>query len=380
MIASPQSVNSSDAGGVARLELASDAVDTAPPQTPAPGWNAQTIALVGLFVLAVAYTLFIARVLLMPVVLAIMTSFILSPVVRGLRRLHIPEALGAAIVVAALAGGVVSGVYTLSGPATTWLQAAPKAFHSIEAKVRVVKEAVQDLGQATSRVEQLTSVGEQPRVVAMQGPGLGESLLFGTWNVVAAALLILVLAYFLLASGDLFLRKLVGSLPRLHDRKMAVAMSREVQESVSAYLFTVSLINAAFGIAVALAMFALGMPNPLLWGAVAAVLNFVPFVGPLTGVGIVFAAAMLTYGSFGAALAPPAVYLFLHGLEGSFLTPLILSRRFTLNPVVVMLGLIFWGWIWGIPGALLAMPLLVILKIVCDHVESMSLLGEFLGS
>ncbi|MDX2165777.1 MAG: AI-2E family transporter [Deltaproteobacteria bacterium] len=362
--------------GVARRPPADDvAAAEAPPPAPSPS----SVALIGLFVLAVLYTLYLARVLVLPIVLAIITSFILAPIVRGLRRARIPDGVGAALVLAALAAAVAWGVYTLSGPATTWVQAAPQALRRIEAKVRIVKDAVQDLGQATSRVEQLTTVGEAPTVVAVQGPGLGELLLFGTWNVVAAAGLVLILAYFLLASGDLFLRKLVGVLPRLRDRKVAVAMSREIQESVSAYLFTVSLINAGFGVAVGASMWAIGMPNPLLWGALAAVLNFVPFIGPLAGIGIVFAAAMLTFDSLGAALAAPGAYLAWHILEGSFLTPLILSRRFTLNPVVVILGLIFWGWIWGIAGALLAMPLLVTLKILCDHIPSLAVLGEFLG-
>jgi len=340
-----------------------------------------TVAVVGLFTLAVLYTLYVARVIILPVALAIVTSFVLWPVVRTLKqRLHVPAGLGALVVLIALAASVAWGAYTLSGPASTWLQAAPQAFQRIEAKVRVVKDTVQDIGHATSQVEQLTTVGEPNKVVAVQGPGLGELLLFGTWNVVAAAGLILILAYFLLASGDMFLRKLVGSLPSLHDRKLAVSISHELQDSISAYLFTVSVINAGFGCAIGLIMWALGMPNPFLWAALAATLNFVPFIGPLAGIAIVFGAAMLTYESVAAALAPPLCYLALHISEGSFLTPLILSRRFTLNPVVVIMGLLFWGWIWGIPGALLAMPLLVTMKILCDHVPSLAVLGEFLGS
>lgn len=341
--------------------------------------TAAQVALVGLFVLAVLYTLFVARVLILPVVLAIITSFILAPVVGWLQRRRVPPAVGAALLLAALTGGLVWGLYTLSGPAATWAKAAPQALWRLETKVRVVRDMVRGIGQATDRVEQLASVGEPANVVTVQGPGLGELLLFGTWNVLAAAGLVIILAYFLLASGDLFLRKLVGALPRLHDRKTAVATSREIQESVSAYLFTVSAINAGFGAAVGLAMAALGMPNALLWGALAAVLNFVPFIGPLVGVAVVFIAAGLAFDTLAAALAPALAYMALHILEGSFVTPLILSRRFTLNPVVVVLGLIFWGWIWGIPGALLAMPLLVTFKILCDRLPSLALVGEFLG-
>ncbi|MEO8603692.1 MAG: AI-2E family transporter [bacterium] len=361
--------------GAADAEAPAAAVAVAPPER----LQLHSVALVGLFTLAVLYTLFVARVLILPVVLAIITSFILSPVVRVLKHFHIPEAIGALVVLFGLTASVGSAAYTLAGPATTWFQAAPQAFHRIEVKLRVLKDKVQDFGHATSQVEKLTSMTDPAPVVAVQGSGLGESLLFGTWNLFAATGMVLILAYFLLASGNLFLRKMVGAMHSLHDRKLVVSIAHELQDSISAYLFTVSVINAAFGAAVALIMWALAMPNPLLWGALAATLNFVPFIGPLVGIGVVFGAATLTYDSLPHALIPPLAYLGLHITEGSFLTPMILSRRFTLNPVVVLLGLLFWGWIWGIPGALLAMPLLVTLKILCDYIPSLAVLGEFLG-
>ncbi len=341
--------------------------------------TAQAVALLGLFGLALLYTLSLARVIILPVVLAAVMGLILWPVVRALKRLHVPEWLGALGVLLVLSGGVTWSVYTLSGPAAAWLQAAPEAFRRIEARVRVVKETVQDIGQATTQVEKLAGGGGPGPAVAAHGPWLGAVLLSGTWDVIAALGLVLVLAYFLLASGDLFLRKLVTALPRLRDRKLAVTMSHEIQGNVSAYLFTVSVINTAFGAAVGVAMLALGMPNPLLWAAMAALLNFIPFVGPLAGIGIVFAVALLSFNTLSAALPPALAYLALHAIEGSFLTPLILSRRFTLNPVVVILGLLFWGWIWGIPGIFLSMPLLMSLKILCDHIPALAVLGDFLG-
>lgn len=342
--------------------------------------SAEQIALVGLFGLAVLYTLFVARVLLLPVVLAILTRFILWPIVRGLKRLRIPEGLGALIVLAGLGAGFAWGAYALSGPAAIWLQAAPQALRRIEARVRVVKETVQDVRQATDRVEKLATVGDEPPVVAVQGPGLATILLTGTWNVAATAGMVLILTYALLASGDLFLRKLITALPTFREKKRVVAMSREMQDSISAYLLTVSLINAGLGVAVALAMYGLGMPNPMLWGVLAATLNYIPYLGAATGIAIVAAVSLITFDTLGRAAAAPGAYLLLAAVEGYLVTPLIHSRRFTLNPVVVLLGLFFWGSIWGIPGALLAVPLLVTLRILCDYVPSLHVVGEFLGS
>lgn len=355
------------------------AIDSADEGSPASPQTAATAALVGLFGLASIYTLYVARALLLPVLLAMLLSFILWPIVRGLKRWGVPEGVGALLVLAGLAAAVGWGGYELSAPAATWLQEAPQTFRRIEARVRVVKETVQDMSQATDQMEKLTSVGDAPRVVALQGPGLGATLLTGTWNVAAAAGIVLILTYFLLASGDLFLRKLIGVLPTFRDKKRVVAMSREIQDSVSAYLFTVSLINAGVGVCVGLSMTVLGMPNPMLWGALAAVLNFVPYIGAAAGIGIVGCVALATFDRLADAVAAPGMYLLLTTVEAYFVTPMIFSRRFTLNPVIVLLGLLFWGWIWGIPGALLAVPLLVTLRILCDYIPSLHVLGEFLG-
>jgi predicted PurR-regulated permease PerM len=360
---------------VAVLAAATERAAELPPR------RASGVAVVGLLVLAVLYTLFIARVLILPIVLAVLLSLILWPIVRGLRRLRIPEALGALLVVVGLTSLLGYGVYALSGPATAWFTAAPQALRRIESRLRVVKETVADVQQATSRVEQIATVGgDEPRVVAVQGDNLSTLLLASTWQVLGGAGIILVLTYFLLASGDLFLRKCLGALPTHRDRQLLLAMARELQNSISGYLLTVSLINAGLGVAVAAAMALYGLPNALLWGALAAAFNFVPYVGAAVGIGCVAAASLITFGTLGEALAPPATYLALTTVEAYVVTPAVLSRRFTLNPVVVLIGLLFWGWIWGIPGALIAMPILMTVKIVCDYVPSLATVGEFLST
>src|SRR5262245_33389786 len=300
------------------------------------GPTAQAVAVVGLFVLSFFYTLYFTRIVLLPIVLALLISFILRPIVRALQRLHIPESLGAFIVVGALTVGAGWAVYSLSGPASAWLQTAPQMFRHIEQRVHVLKQTMQDVRQATDQVQKLTTVGDPPPVVAVQQTDFATVLVTGTWNAAAAVGVVLILTYALLASGERFWRKFIDVLPTFRDKQRMIAMSRAIEDSISTYLLTVSLINAALGTAVAIAMALLGMPNPLLWGVVAAVLNYIPYLGAATGITIVAMVSLMSYPNFGQALLPPAVYLALATVEGQLITPFIHSLRFTLNPVAVL--------------------------------------------
>ncbi len=351
-----------------------------------PGLSARagtlSVAIVGLFVLALLYTLYVARALVLPIVLAVLLSFILWPIVRLLRTLRIPEGVGALIVVVGLASVIAYGAYALSGPAASWLAAAPQALQRIEVRLRTVRETVADMQETTTRVEQMANVGGDPKpvVAVQQGSSLSSLVIASTGQVLANFGVVLVLAYFLLASGDLFLNKCLHVMPTRRDRKMLLDMARQLQNHISGYLFTVSVINAGLGVAVAIVMALYGLPNALLWGALAAAFNFVPYIGAAVGIVCVAAASLITFNTLGHALAPPATYLALTTVEAYLVTPAVLSHRFTLNPVVVLVGLLFWGWIWGIPGALIAVPMLMTMKIVCDYVPSLSTLGEFLSS
>jgi len=160
--------------------------------------------------------------------------------------------------------------------------------------------------------------------------------------------------------------------------RQAVDISQQVEEDISAYLVTITAMNAAVGVATALAMYFCGLGDPLLWGATAFLLNYIPILGPLFGTVIFLLAGMLSFDSLWWALLPPALYFGLHLLEGETLTPMLLARRFTLNPVLVILSLVFWFWMWGVPGAILAVPLLAILKIICDRLRPLKAFGHFL--
>ena len=189
-----------------------------------------------------------------------------------------------------------------------------------------------------------------------------------------------VLLYFLLAVGDLFLEKLIKVLPQLGDKKKAVAIVRETEASISTYLFTVTLVNLGLGLVVALVMHLVGMPNPLLWGALAGLAEFVPYLGATVMLIMLSLAGLVTFPQLGHAMLVPGAYLAVNLVQANFVTPTVLGRRLTLNPVAILLGLVFWWWLWGVGGAFIAVPILATFKIFCDHIEALAPIGEFLGS
>jgi predicted PurR-regulated permease PerM len=343
----------------------------------------RSFALTGLFILAVFYTLYFASEFFIPVTLAIVFNFLLSPFVRALKRLRIPEAAGAGIVM--IAGFAVLGlvVYEFSTPVSQWVSRAPEVMGKISAQMQRFRKPVDKVTQATEQVRSIASPanqGSRPAQVELKGPGLADGLFTKTRDVLFGFAVLVVLLYFLLSSGDLFLRKLVHVLPTFKDQKRAVLIMRQIEDHISKYLITVAMINAGLGTAAALVFWLLGMPNPALWGTLAFILNFIPYLGAITEIGIVALVAAATFPHLGHALLVPASYLALAITEGSFVTPYVMGRRMTLNPVVIFAGVTFWGFLWGFVGVFLAVPTLVMFKIFCDHIEPLAPIGEFLGS
>ncbi|HSK77036.1 MAG TPA: AI-2E family transporter [Thermoanaerobaculia bacterium] len=342
----------------------------------------RSLALTGLFVLAAFYTLYFARSFILPIVLALLLNFLLSPVVRALKKIRIPEALGAGLVLFAVLGGVAWGVSELAGPAYEWAQEAPRSLRRLEGRLRDFKEPVQTMSKATEQVEKIAQVGEtgrQPQRIEVQTESLGERMFSQATEIIAGGLVMIVLLFFLLASGDMFLRKMIKVLPSLSDKKRAVEIARQIESDISAYLTTVTAINLVLGLAVWGIMTLLKVPNPLLWGVLAMLTNYIPYLGAIVMIGILAMVGFLTFDDLGQALLVPGSFVALNILESYVLTPLVLGRRLTLNPVVIFLGLTFWGWLWGITGAILAVPIMVVLKIFCDHSEPLAPIGEFLG-
>ena len=352
------------------------------PSEVLPWARLQTLSVLGLLLLAVFYTLYFARAVFIPIALAILLKLVLAPLVRRLDRVGVPESIGAVVVIALALGTVVFGVVQLSVPATEWLSRAPQSFAMAEYKLRDVKRSVEEVREAAKKVAELTSMDEPEAsapAVVMQGPRLAESFFVGTYSFLVAAIITIVLLYFMLAAGDLFLRKMVQVLPRLHDKKRAIEIARQTERDISTFLLTVTCINTLLGCATGLAMWALGMPNPVLWGVLAGVLNFVPYLGPAVMIGVLALVSLLSFDSWSQMLLAPGGFLVLTTLEGQLITPLVLGQRLTLNPVVIFVALLVWGWLWNVPGVLLAVPLLATFKIVCDHVDALTPVGHFLG-
>jgi len=340
----------------------------------------RSVAITGLFVLAVLYTLFFARAFLLPIVLAVLLDFLLSPVIRVLKRVRIPEPLGAAVVILALLGGVGGVGYSLADPAREWVQKAPQSLAKVQARLRELRRPVDQMTRTAEQVEAATEVSKSgPQEVVVRGPRLSERLFGSTQSILVGALETLILLYFLLAVGDLFLQKLIKVLPLLRDKKKAVAIARETEASISTYLFTVAVVNVGLGVAVTLVMLLLKMPNALLWGTLAALAEFVPYIGATVMVGLLAMAGLVAFPDVGRALLVPGAYLAVNLVQANFIGPTVLGRRLTLNPVAILVGLAFWWWIWGVGGAFIAVPLLATFKIFCDHIESLAPIGEFLG-
>lgn len=346
----------------------------------------RSVELTVLTVLAVLYTLYFAREFLLPLVFAVLLNFLLSPLVRGLARLRIPPPLGAGIIVLAILGILGSGAFGLSGSVREWASSAPATLATAEAKFNKI---IRPLQRASKTAEQVAAAASAPAgssaesakaaEVVIKGPSLASRAFGTTQRSIASVLEVLILLYFLLAAGDLFLQKLIKVLPHLKDKKKAVHIARQTESSISTYLVTTASVNVAEGAVVAGVMYLWGMPNPALWGALVVLLEFIPYLGALTMVAILAVAAMTTFDSVGHALLIPASFLFINLIQGNLVSPLLLGHRLSLNPVALFVGLAFWFWIWGIAGAFIAVPLLATFKIFCDHIESLASVGEFLG-
>lgn len=332
---------------------------------------------VGLSVTALA----LGREFFIPIALAVCFQALLTPLVRGLGRLRIPAPVGAAIVVLGALAVLVVGGWALSGPASEWVDQAPSNIATARRKLR---EIGRPLDRLTAAAEGTPAVSPAAPPPAPAGPGpavpsLVAQLLGRATTVVAGLLEVIVLVYLMLAAGNMLFRKLVKLLPAPDQLRTATDILNRTESIVANYLTITALINVGQGIAVGLAMWAIGMSDPFIWGVVTFVLEFIPYLGGVIIVGLLLIDGFSVFSGLGQVLLAPAIYLVISTIQNNVVSPYAYGNRLKLNPLAVMIFVLFWWFIWGIPGVFLAIPIAATLKVLGDQVPQMAVMGELLG-
>jgi predicted PurR-regulated permease PerM len=344
------------------------------------GGRLQSGATVGIFALLVFYFLYFASPILIPIITALLLSMLLAPFVRLLEWVRVPRTLGALVVVM-VAVGILFGVAAgLRVPAQSWLT-EPRRFSRLEEKLRPMAASFKEIQSAIGQLEKAMAPSDGPALqkVEVTPPGLAGLLSSGIGHVASTITAIIGLLYFFLVAGDRFLRKLVLVTPSLKDKKRAVEIVRNIEMDISFYLVMVAAINISIGIIVVATAGILGIPDPFLWGSLAAVLSFAPYVGEFAIVVLLSLAGILTFDNLVHALVAPAIYFVVMTICWQGVVPFVVGRRMTLSPVAVFIMIIVLGWMWGVIGALVAVPVLASVKIICDRVDSLRPIAEFLS-
>jgi predicted PurR-regulated permease PerM len=338
--------------------------------------DARTAFQAVLLLLAVLAALYVARGFFLPVVLAIVLKLLLQPLVRLLEDVRVPRVVGAllaiGLVVAVLAGlGML-----LSSPAASWAQDLPNAWAKLQDSFALLREPA---GRVQRALGQLGIGFDAKAVSGMLQPAEWVTAVFSSTGTVASTLLqVLLILFYLLVFGETFLRRAVEILPRFRDKREVVELSLHIERDLSSYLVTATVINAVVGVATAGVMWITGVAGAALWGTLAFCVNYVPILGPICAVVLFAAVGLVAKGPVWLALLPAGLYLVIHLIEGEIVTPMVMARRFTINPVAVILSLIFWSWMWGVAGMVLAVPMLAIIKIVCDRLRPLRAFGHLL--
>ena len=343
--------------------------------------------LAGLLLIAAVAAVTFARDFLLPAVFAVFIAITLRPFVRALSRRGVPDWATTAAIVLVAALLVSIAVYAFAGAIMQWVQDAPRLqrdFLSKIASLRTSFEGLIDIGETIQNAATSAAATNEPEV---QEVVVKESMLPTVFtllagypvNVIFVASGAIVIAVFLMASGDLFYEKLISVLPSFADKKAALRIALDVEREVSAYLVAITVINAILATCVGLSFWLIGLPTPHLWALFAFILNYIPYLGPITGLAFSAVIGIVVFENIGQALLAPLVYGALIGLETQIVTPMVLSRRMRINAVMILLALAFWAWAWGIAGIVVAVPILVAFKVLCNHVEALSAFGAFLG-
>ena len=331
--------------------------------------------MVVLATLAIGYTLWAAQDLLLPVLLAMFFALIGNPVIRLLQRLWIPRFIGALLVLAIGIAGTAQLGRMVMQPAGEWIRQVPKQMHDLAPKMRDLVKPVQEANKAAENIARAAGgeASSKPQQVIKTEVNDPYKALTATPRMIASVLAVVLLTFFFMVYGQTLQRHALALLPSRQQKKITVSILQSIEREMSRYVLTISIINTLLGLAFATALYWLGVPmdEALLWGTMAAVLNFAPYVGPLIGIMIMLIMGFVAFDETWQSLLPAGIYLGLHTLEGQLVTPIVLGARMRLSPLILILALMVFGWLWGIVGLLLAVPLLVCVKIVVANVEGM---------
>ena len=358
----------------------------AAPDRPRPaGGVAPRWAVIGIFLILLIHTLAYARAFLMPLVLAVLLALVFSPLRRMLERAGLGSGLAAFLIVGALLAALVAGIATLAAPASDWIDQAPQIGRQLQERMRELRGAAEGIREAAEEVDTIAKGGEEPadpdvQKVVVEDTGFAADLALFAPGILAQMAFTLILLFFLLASGDMFYEKLVYAMPTFGDKRRAIRIAHDIERKLSRYLFTITLINVLLGVAIGGAMWALGMPNPLLFAVIGCLLNYIPFLGSVIGVLIAVIVGMISLDSAGEALMAGGAYFALTAVEGQLITPWFVGRSLQLNTVVVFVSVTLWAWLWSVTGMLLATPLLVMIRTLCEHIPVLESFGNFLSA
>lgn len=366
---------------------------------PPPSIDVRSASLAVLAVLAGIYALHWAAAVVIPVLLGLMCSYALTPLVNRMHVWRIPRAVGAALLLLAIAGGASSTVYALGDDATAMVESLPDAARKLQRAMRSARGQpegpIAKVQRAAAKLEQAAevTVSATPPVTSQGVPRVQVepprfsikaylwSGTLGLVGLVGQALVVLFITFFLLVSGDNFRRKLVRITgPRLSQKKITIQMLDEINSQIQRYLQVQIFTSVLVGVFTWLSLLAFGMDNAAVWGIVAALLNFIPYVGSMVTAGALALAGFLQFGTLGMAAAIGGVSLAINTIEGNLLTPWLTGRAARMSPLVIFIGVLAFGWLWGLWGLLLGAPLLMATKVVCDHVDGLKPVGELLGA
>jgi predicted PurR-regulated permease PerM len=335
--------------------------------------------LTGIFLILATAALHFGAGLLLPIAIAGLFTLLLDPPVRALRKLGLSTGVGAALMVFGTLGVLVSGGVLLAGPAAEWVATAPKTLNKVQSRLRKILRPIQETAQKVDQATDAVTRGGPP-TVQIQEPGLLERVSGGTTSVIATVITVVFLTYFLLAMLPVFRKKLADLIgTRAGARNMEEVLT-EIEVQMSRYMLLNTLTSAGVGLAAWGFLAVVGLPNALLWGVVACLLNFIPYAGALVTTALVGAAALVSFEGTGMVLLVAGGMVAINLLEGNLVTPHLMGKHLPLNPVAIFLSLLYWGWVWGGAGMLLAVPITVMFQVICARIERLRPIAVLLDS